>query len=107
MSIGLPVIAKLTGLASRERPIISVKATNYLITPIEVVVGIRIAGVYVASNLETIRLRASEVIVYRKIPRESIFSEDLGTKPIANVDEDDKFKGTTYNYIYLYIILKK
>ena len=62
------------GLASQERPIISVKATNYIDTPIEVVVGSRIAGVYVASNLDTIRLRASEVIVYRKIPSESICS---------------------------------
>ena len=77
------------GLASRERPIISVKATYYIDTPIEVVVGIRIAGVYVASNLETIRLRESEVIVYRKIPRESILSEELGIIPIVDKDDDD------------------
>ena len=85
------------GFASPERPIISVKATDYINTHIEVVVAIRIAGVYVASNLETIRLRASEVIVYRKIPRESIcskdsnsiFSKDLGIEPIESEDEDD------------------
>ena len=40
------------GLASRGRPIIQVKAIDYLNTSIEVVVGIRTAGVYVASNLE-------------------------------------------------------
>ena len=72
------------GLASRERPIVHVKATDYLNTSIEVVAAIRITGVYEASNLETIRLRASEVIVYRKIPRESILSEDLGIKPIED-----------------------
>ena len=85
------------GLASQEKPIILVKATDYINTPTQVVVGIRIAGVYVASNLETIRLRASDVIVYCKIPREnicskdsnSIFSEDLGIKPIKSEDEDD------------------
>ena len=85
------------GLASQERPIISVKATDHINTPLVVVVGIRIADVYVASNLEAIRLRAPEVIVYRKIPRESIcskdsnsiFSKDLGIEPIESEDEDD------------------
>ena len=72
------------GLASRERPIIQVKAKDYLNTSIEVVAGIRLAGVYMASNLETIRLGASEVIIYRKIPRERILSEDLGIKPIKD-----------------------
>ena len=75
------------GLASQERPVIPVKATDYLYTSIEVVVGIRITGVNVASNLETIRLRASEVIVYRKIPTESVLSENLGIEP--NADEGD------------------
>ena len=76
------------GLASQERPIIPVKAMDYLNKSIEVVVGIRIAGVYVGSNLETIRLRASEVIVCRKIPRESVLSENLGIKPIAYEGDD-------------------
>ena len=77
------------GLASQERPIILVKAMDYLNTSIEVVVEIRIAGVYLASNLERIRLRASEVIVYRKIPRESMLSENLGIIPIADEEDDN------------------
>ena len=55
------------GLASQTKPIISVEATDYINTPIEVVAGIRIAGVYVGSNLEKIRLRLTEARVFRKI----------------------------------------
>ena len=85
------------GLGSQERPIISVEAKDYINTPIEVVVGIRITGVFVSSAMETIRLRTSEVIVRRKIPKETIcskdnkgiFSKDLGIEPIEDKDEDD------------------
>ena len=35
------------GLASKEKPIISMLATDYINTPIEVIAGIRIAGVFV------------------------------------------------------------
>ena len=76
------------GLASRGRPIIPVKATDYLNTSIVVVVGIRIAGEYLDYNLETIRLRVSGVIVYPKIPIESISSKNLGIIPITNEDDD-------------------
>ena len=84
------------GLASQERPIISVKATDYINTPIEVVAGIKTAGVYIASNIETIRLRTPEVLLHRKIPREvacspkgSIFTEDFEIEPVGSEDEDD------------------
>ena len=42
------------GLASKEKPIISVVATDYLNKPIEVVAGIRIAAVFVSTSIETI-----------------------------------------------------
>ena len=74
-------------LASKEKPIISVPATDYINTPIEVIAGIRIAGVFVNTTIEMIRLRVTDVIVFSKIEIESIFSEDLGITPIK--DEDD------------------
>ena len=74
------------GLSSQEKPIISVPATDYINTPIEVVAGIRIAGIYVVSNIETIRLRVTEAIVFRKISIDSTFSEDMGIKPIEDED---------------------
>ena len=54
----------MKGLARQERPIISVEATNYVGVPIAVAVGIKIAGVYVASNLETIRLRVTYTVSF-------------------------------------------
>ena len=65
-------------------------ATDYLNTPIEVVAGIKKARVYIGSNMETIRLRIMETIVFRKIYKDnksedSIFSEDMEIEPI----EDD------------------
>ena len=81
--------------ASQERPIISVEATDYIRVPIEVVAGIKVVGVYVASNMETIRLRATEVLIYCKLPREdatsskgSVFT-DFEIEPIEDEDEDD------------------
>ena len=83
------------GLASQEKPIILVPATDYLNTHIEVVDGIRIAGrasVFVSSKIQTIRLRVTDAIVVRKICGDSIFSEDLGLKPIKDEDEDNASK---------------
>ena len=76
-------------LASKEKPIISVPATDYLNKPIEVIAGIRIAGVFVSASIETIRLRVTDAIVYRGIARESIFSEDLGITRIKDEDENE------------------
>ena len=77
------------GLASKEKPIISVLATDYINTPMEVIASIRIAGVFVKAIIETIRLRVTDVIVFSKIEIESVFSEDLGITPIKDEDEDD------------------
>ena len=55
------------GLASQEKPIISVPVTDYINTPVEVVAGIRIAGVFVNASIETIRLRVTEAIVFGKL----------------------------------------
>ena len=74
------------GLASKENLIISVPATDYINTPIEVTAGIRIANVFVNATIETIRLRVTDVIVFSKIEIESIFSEDLGITPIKDED---------------------
>ena len=71
------------GLASQAKPNISVATTDYLNTPIEVVAGIEIAGVYVGSNIETIRLRLMEAIVFRKI------SFDMEIEQIEDENEDD------------------
>ena len=62
---------------------------DYIKTPIEVVGGIKIAGVYISSNIKTIRLRVIEAIVFGEIFGDSIFSEDLGIIPIAEEDEDN------------------
>ena len=78
------------GLSSQAKPIISMPATDYLNTPIEVIAGIKIAGVYIGSNADTIRLRLTEAIVFRKIynkSEDSIFSEDIEIKPIEDGDE--------------------
>ena len=60
------------------------------------VAGIKIAGIYVAFNMETIRLRAPEVLIYRKLPREdatclkgSVFTADFKIEPVEDQDEDD------------------
>ena len=75
------------GLASKEKRIISVSTTDYINTPIEVIAAIRIAGVFVNTTIETIRLRVTDVIVFSKIAIESIFSEDLGITHIKDEDE--------------------
>ena len=82
------------GLASQAKPIISVPATDYLNTPIEVVAGIKKACVYIGPTMETIRLRLTEAIVFRKIYKynkseDSIFSEDIEIELIEDGDEDD------------------
>ena len=59
------------------------------------VAGLEIACVYVASNMETIRLRAPEVLIYRKLPREDATSSKgsvftgIEIEPIEDEDGDD------------------
>ena len=93
------------GLASQEKPIFSVPATDYINTPMEVVAGIKIASVYVASNIETIRLRVTEAIVFRKISHSKIpYSPKMWKLNPLKMKTmfPNKFKGTTYNYINIY-----
>ena len=77
-------------VVSKDKPIKPAKALDYVRQGIQVIVGIKIDGVFINSHMESLRIRATEVIVLKKtVSTDSIFSKDLNLQPLETTDSDD------------------
>ena len=77
-------------VVSKDKPIKPAKALDYVRQGIQVIVGIKIDGVFINSHMESLRIKATEVIVLKKtVSTDSIFSKDLNLQPRETTDSDD------------------